>query len=1129
MLKIVIGAVGSGKTETMLKLITDTAREKRFARIWVLLATRRQEQDFRQRLIEYSDQKKFYFNIEFFNFYDLYQRLLNLGQEPAWRIGAASRYGLLRAVIEQLNADGELELFGSVAHTPGFVRVVGNFIDELKQARVESQLFGGNAFSQKDRELGAIYTGYQQLLIKSGLVDRDGEGWLALEIVDDQPEIARNIDLLVVDGYDQLTLVQSELILRLSEWVDETYVTLPTAPGREYTLGRRFQQTYDRLMAGTVEGQVAVETLNPKTAYSATHPHLTHLCQTLMLPYAERFDITGQQDPNKRDGLYMIEAPDAASEVAAALRRVKRLLLDGVSPEQIMIVLRDWEHYQPQFASLERAYQIPLVLHYGDRLADIPVITTLIKLMQLHRDDFPRRELLDVLHSPYLRIPGLDVEEIGLIERIAAQQMIVGGRADWLNGIRRAVHGRSSESLLEAVGDVTVIDLDSEGEDESSGEHLAAAEAQYLADQLELFFNHITPPKDAPIDQYILWLEGLIGDDPLNFSDDDEAEPPSVDESYHLSVIQRARNLGDGSSERISARDLTALHTLKQTLRGLLEARQLMQSVAQVPMRTVPWEDFQMQLLAAIDAAEINPHPSRSGRVLVTTASNARGLPHEHLLILGLSEGLFPKPAPQDPLYLDSERSIMIENQIDIELSSDRANDDGVFYELIGLPTRSLTLTRPTAQDGQPWAESHLWRAVRNAFEGLPVQRIRAGDVVPASEAASLSEMALAVAEALDSGFNKTTTREHEQWLRQNQTDFWSRVEQNRDIEADRILEDAAYNHYSGQLRDPAIIADIASQLTSSRRWSASQWNEYGTCPYRFFAARLLHLEKLKPPEEGMDVLQRGTLYHAILQETYQVFIDNNVVIAPEQMSKAIGVLVDIAEKLCRVAPERYGFRPTALWAQEQKTLISRLRRLVAKDFSDEHPFAKAFPDLERRPYRVEAAFGFEPTEQDVFPPIPFELDLDEVGKVRLRGLIDRIDLVGDRLYIIDYKSGSTRFNLPDMRAGRSFQMVIYLLAAQAMLQQLVQQYGSYTAPRDVAGGAFWHLSNNTLSGELRMPRDDEIINSALERLNSYLPAMRAGRFVVEPGDTSGELCTHYCDFYDLCRLCKLGTVKASQ
>ena len=54
---IIQAAVGAGKTETALKRLSQTIndRSRPFARAWVLLATKRQEYAFRQRLIDLDD------------------------------------------------------------------------------------------------------------------------------------------------------------------------------------------------------------------------------------------------------------------------------------------------------------------------------------------------------------------------------------------------------------------------------------------------------------------------------------------------------------------------------------------------------------------------------------------------------------------------------------------------------------------------------------------------------------------------------------------------------------------------------------------------------------------------------------------------------------------------------------------------------------------------------------------------------------------------------------------------------------------------------------------------------------------------------------------------------------------
>ena len=105
-------------------------------------------------------------------------------------------------------------------------------------------------------------------------------------------------------------------------------------------------------------------------------------------------------------------------------------------------------------------------------------------------------------------------------------------------------------------------------------------------------------------------------------------------------------------------------------------------------------EVFLLELRTAVDNTAIRRSPARNGKVLVTTVTDARGLPHRHVFIPGLSEGMFPVPPPEDPLYLDSERERLARNGVRLETQAERAADDGLFYELIGLARATLTLSR---------------------------------------------------------------------------------------------------------------------------------------------------------------------------------------------------------------------------------------------------------------------------------------------------------------------------------------------------------------------------------------------------------------------------------------------------
>ena len=102
-------------------------------------------------------------------------------------------------------------------------------------------------------------------------------------------------------------------------------------------------------------------------------------------------------------------------------------------------------------------------------------------------------------------------------------------------------------------------------------------------------------------------------------------------------------------------------HTFKDILRGFLQTQELLRAISRSLVQPeVEWETFYADVKAAISThTTAQRTPIRSGRVLVTSTSDARGLPHRHVFVPGLSEGIFPAPAPEDPLYLDSERARM--------------------------------------------------------------------------------------------------------------------------------------------------------------------------------------------------------------------------------------------------------------------------------------------------------------------------------------------------------------------------------------------------------------------------------------------------------------------------------------
>ncbi|HVU13484.1 MAG TPA: PD-(D/E)XK nuclease family protein, partial [Phototrophicaceae bacterium] len=869
-MELLLARVGAGKTASVRDRLLDLKRQKPLASVWVLLSTERQIDGFRQR---FGRDQRALFNVETFNFYSLYKHVLASSGRPQRSLDDTARFGLIRALLADLYRDGG-GLFGGIAHMPGFIQVIAAFTYELKQNLITPEALQAAAGSDKELELATIYAEYQLALRKHDLVDQEGEGWLALEALENLPQIGRAVDLLIVDGYDQFNRLQAELLTVLGAQAREAIVTLTTIPGREATIGRRFQDALERLNEAHQARRKWLIQI-PFTAHEVERsPALRHLSEQLLLPHPQQIDADG--------AVQWVEAPDPTREVGAVLRRVKRLLIDGSQPDDILIALRDWPLYGGALAAQGQIYGLPLALHYGEPLARNPAIVALLDLLALHQNHFRRRDLLDTLRSPYFAVPEIAAEQVDLLDQISNQWLVMSGRSAWLDALDLATRPAA----------LSPDDDDSEVEGLQIDREVAAR----LKEALAQFFRRITPPEVARVDVYVGWLEDLIGHD---LADLDLAEDEPLP-AYTLALPMQIRKDADFG---LVSRDLAALNEFKRVLRGLLAAQALAGSLGYTD--EIEWKTFFRDLRTTVDNTTVGRGGSRDGRVLVTTVADARGLPHRHVFVLGLSEGLFPQPAPEDPLLLDSERERLRLSGIALPTQAERAGDDGLFYGLIAQAHASLTLSRPHSKNGELWAASHLWRATLAVFSDAQVEHIRLGDVP--RDPATLHEAALAAADGVSSG----------QALSWVEPSYWKRIRRGRRIELSRMSR-APHDHYTGRLQAANLIAWAAQALNPDRVWSASQLNDYGLCGFRYFAGRLLRLEPLEEPEDGMDSRQLGTLYHEILEATYRRL---GGAITPERRAEALAVLGEIADEYMASAPERLRFHPSLQWAQEQVVL----------------------------------------------------------------------------------------------------------------------------------------------------------------------------------------------------------------
>lgn len=359
------------------------------------------------------------------------------------------------------------------------------------------------------------------------------------------------------------------------------------------------------------------------------------------------------------------------------------------------------------------------------------------------------------------------------------------------------------------------------------------------------------------------------------------------------------------------------------------------------PGRTISFEGF-AAIISEILSEESVPSRPRRGGVRVMRPEDAVGKTFDHVFIMGLAEGIFPKPPGEDPVIdLHERRKLRDEHNVHFASAADLAHwEDLSFFFTLLSAQKQLVLSYPKVIDNAELVAGAFFGRLGIEGEKLEVKR-------EAEYASSVEEV------------RRFT-------LRQPVLAF------------DKVLESARKRYHVEFKRETASLYDefdgvIGVPIDPSRRnWSASQVTMIGQCAFRWFAGRLLRLSAIEEMETGLDPGTRGRLYHKALELAVARSLD-----AVDVRSATLANL-DAAFADAELDEEvRLPRLPN--WDVERREQLRELRKAV------ESP---EFISPDARVVGVEREFQ---AEWEGF---------------RLRGKIDRIDETPEGLIAIDYKTG---------------------------------------------------------------------------------------------------------------------------
>ncbi len=765
------------------------------------------------------------------------------------------------------------------------------------------------------------------------------------------------------------------------------------------------------------------------------------------------------------------------------MRRIKRLLLDGATADDILVVLRDVSPYADVLMEVFDEYGVPVEVEGVEPLTRNPAAAVLLRAVRLPDDDWPFAGVTALLRNTYFRPLWPE-----------ADQPDVPQRAEAL--LRLLAEPRGRDPVLRAVQ--RWAEQQQPGLEDEQAEESRRRRTHELAKECGNFVHRFfkawdDAPATAPLAEHVAWLQRFAVD---------------------LGVMRAAEE---------DVRDESALEQLGQELGQWLQREERRHGRGG---RTLDRKTFLRRLTAlAAEASQprspLTPTPLPSGergggeeaaRVRVLSANQARHLDADHVFILGLGERGFPRLAPPQTLFDEQERQALQEAGLDLGPGDLLPEEMLLFYEVVARARRQIVFSYPAVDErGQELLPSSFLLAVRDCFgkKVLPIERQRMLIEGFYREAPlSAAEYRVRAAAAWQSGGL------HDPAL---SADLRANLQDAADLYRLRFRE-KEHNPYDGRFRDPTLIGELTKAFGPERVFSPTALEEYVDCPFKFFLRHVLRLEPLEDPSEEIEVTRRGQAFHRALARLHRKLKEAGLHHpADEVTGRATREMAEAVAEDVRRAPSAAA---KELWRLEGMRLV----KLAEKYVEQWRKFVKPWDaDRAPRPHLFEVDFGLPAPDDgtgEVAPPLLVRIDDVEV---RVSGRIDRVDMTelpdGVGFWIIDYKTGrSEHYTGAALAKYRRLQLTLYALAVEEVLLA-----GRSARP---LGLAYWLVGEAgpkiALPGRsaLQWLEDGRLWRTVREQLRGWVAKLvrhiRQGNFALQPRD---EHCTQTCAFGQVCRI----------
>ena len=920
-----------------------------------------------------------------------YRLLEELGGSKRTFIDKYGRHMILSSIAAEERE--KLQVFKGLEEKNSFIELVNNFISEMKQfncgadelAEIARSVPDGSYTQRKLEDLYLLYSEYEAA-IRGKYTDSEDYIDLFLGKISRSELVAGNH--IWIYGFDSFAPKALSVIGELMQYAADVNLVLTYDDKREArdadlfalaeTVIRNFENLAERRSIEVRKRAI------PKT-YTAERADKIQFIEQELYALPARKYARGGQSTNPAEGgaseaaaagtdsLTLVAAANLYNEAESAACYVLELVRDfGYRFSDIKVICNDQETRGPILKRVFKEYGIDLVSDTSKDILQSSIVQYITALMDVVVEKYRTDLMIKMLKSGF---GDLTNDEITDLENYAIKYKIRGTM--WKRPFVRGESEYGVEALvrMNAVREKALAfmpDLEAIFEAETCGEFISGLYG-FLYEKVKL------PEKIA--DLTVLQTE--------------QGRPDLAEETAQ--IWGKVIGIFDQMSEIMGEQKFRAA-----AFRDLFEV-----GISQVEIGILP--------------------PTKDG-LMMGTMQRTRTGEMKALVVVGANEGVLPNEKPGSGLFGSDEKNLFKENGIELcKVDDVRFLEERMgIYRNLSKPRERLWISYSLSDaEGGPARPSGVFTKLTGLFGDTPVARDalnRQSDAeLVGAGPAGLRHLTEALQAACEGKHLAPHWHEALAWFKQNKPEALEPIRAgiaftNKQEDLGREMTAALYMGNIGSTREEALEPRPELSLSPSRLEC------YARCPFSHFVQY-----GLKPEERRIfEIAPReiGDIYHECLMEMSRHLTARGIAI-----TDPASPWMTISREECRtfvedvIAKKSGTYREGILEAgNEEKYRGRRITDICEKVCWAVIEQVRAGEILRSS---FEAPFG----RGRRIPPIP--VNLGEGRTAYIEGKIDRVDyLPGERVKIIDYKTGNENFSVAEAEAGYRLQLMLYLEAS---------------------------------------------------------------------------------------------------